>query len=89
MTGKVCILLELFHGDGGNSRGLYWAGRSNQINPDWRGVPVTFDPMKARPLPLGMRDVADALAAALNKILKPDVDGVTDVWRAVEHGFAS
>ena len=81
------MLLELFNGDGGNSRGLYWAGRSNRVEAGPRGIEATYSPFKARQIPLAMRDVAEALAEALNRIPVPNSDGVVNVWRAVEHGF--
>ena len=84
---EFCLLLELFAGDGGNSHRLYWAGRSNRIEAGPRGIEATYDPHKARRIPLAMRDVAEALAEALNRIPVPNSDGVVNVWRAVEHGF--
>ena len=84
---EFCLLLELFAGDGSHSTGLYWAGRSNRIEAGPRGIEATYDPMKARRIPLAMRDVADALAEALNRIPVPTSDGVVNVWRAVEHRF--
>jgi len=84
---EFCLLLELFAGEGGNSRGLYWAGRSNRVEAGPRGIEATYSPHKARRIPLDLRDVAEALAGALNKIPQPNSDGVVDVWRVIEHGF--
>lgn len=86
---RFVILLELFAGEGGNSLKLYWAGRSNRIEAGPRGVEVTYDVHKARQIPVGMRDVAEQLAEALNRIPVPSPEGVVNVWRAVEHGFDS
>ena len=86
-TGHFCLLLELFSHTGA-SAGLYWAGRSNQIGRDPRGIEVTYDVFKARQIPLGMKDVAEQLAEALNEYSSIPVEMLGRKWRAVEHGFS-
>lgn len=83
MTTENVLLLELFEtGIQARSTGIYWAGKGNQIICNHDGFPVTYNVFKARKIPLEHRDIAEALADALNR------DPATGrAWRAVEHGF--
>jgi len=83
---SVVLLLELFEtGMQAHSTGIYWAGKTNQIICNHDGVPVTYDVYKARQIPLEFRDLAEALAKAMND----NMPTLKRVWRAVEHGFIS
>lgn len=86
---RSVLLLELFEtGMGARSTGIYWAGKSNQIICNHDGVPVTYDIYKARQIPLEFRDIAEALAQALNDSSERTPETLMRVWRAVEHGFS-
>lgn len=80
------LLLELFEYNG-NSTGLYWAGRGNQIRRNHLGVEVTFDVYKARQIPTEHRDLAEALAEALNDGSTRQPETLMRTWRVAEHGF--
>lgn len=85
---ECVILLELFEpGIAARSANIYWAGRGNQITRNHLGVEVTFDVHKARKIPTEHRDLAEALAEALNDGSERTPDTLFRVWRAVEHGF--
>ena len=87
-TQESVILLELFEpGVNARSANIYWAGRGNQITRNHLGVEVTFNVHKARRIPTEHRDLAEALAEALNDGPERTPDTLFRVWRAVEHGF--
>lgn len=82
MKQEFFVLLELFD-PVGNSRGLYWAGKRNHLAYHPLGLEVTFDVLKARKIPMDMKDVAEQLATAANKAYP----SATGTWVATEHGF--
>jgi len=83
---EFVLLLELFEADGNSAR-LYWSGKLNRIDVTPRGITVTYNVHAARKIPLVHRDIAEALADALNKVRVGE--GLTRQWRVVQHGFIS
>lgn len=81
---RSVLLIELFEHDGRSAR-LYWAGKGNRIERNFEGVLSTFNPNRARQIPLAHRELAQGLADALNT--GDNAFNTGTIWKVMDHGF--